>query len=68
LYNRRYYIGGDIITEIAGKPVSSFDDLQILELKRPGEVVELTIYRGRSKMKKSVTLIEAARQRVNRFY
>jgi putative serine protease PepD len=68
LYNERYLIGGDIITEVDGKAVSSGDDLRILDSKRPGEVVELTIYRGRSKMKKSVTLIEAVRQRrIRRF-
>jgi S1-C subfamily serine protease len=68
LYNERYLIGGDIITEVDGKAVSSGDDLRILDSKRPGEIIELTIYRGRSKMKKSVTLIEAVRQqRIRRF-
>jgi|WetSurMetagenome_2_1015567.scaffolds.fasta_scaffold90668_2 S1-C subfamily serine protease len=62
LYNQPYRIGGDIITAIDGKAVSSLDDLRLLEMKRPGEVVEITIYRGRSKMTKSVTLIEAPSQ------
>jgi S1-C subfamily serine protease len=66
LYNERYLIGGDIITEVDGKAVSSIDDLRILDSKRPGDVVELTIYRGRSKMKKSVTLIEVVRQQRSR--
>lgn len=67
LYNERFLIGGDIITEVDGKAVSSIDDLRILDSKRPGDVVEITIYRGKSKMKKSVTLIEAPRQRISRF-
>jgi S1-C subfamily serine protease len=66
LYNQRYLIGGDIITAIGGKPVSSLDDLRLLDSKRPGEVVEITIFRGRSKMNKSVTLVEAPRQPIGR--
>ncbi len=67
LYNRRIFIGGDIITEVDGKPVSSFDDLRILDSKRPGDAVQITIYRDKSIMKKSVTLIEAPSQRSFRF-
>jgi S1-C subfamily serine protease len=63
LYNRRVFIGGDLITEVDGKPVSSYDDLRILDSKRPGDVVQITIYRGKTKIKKSVTLIEAPSQR-----
>ncbi len=62
LYNQYLLIGGDIITAVDGKPVSSLDDLRLLDSKRPGEVVEITIYRGRSKLTKSVTLIEAPQQ------
>jgi S1-C subfamily serine protease len=63
LYNRRIPIGGDIITEIEGKPVSSLEELRLaLESKRAGDVVRVTIYRGRSKIQKSVTLVEAPRQ------
>jgi S1-C subfamily serine protease len=62
LYNQPYPIDGDIITAIDGKPVSSLDDLRRLESKRPGDVVQITIYRGQSKMTKSVTLIESPRQ------
>jgi S1-C subfamily serine protease len=64
LYNRRIYIGGDLITEVDGKPVSSFDDLRILDSKRPGDIVQITIYRGKSKITKSVTLIEAPSRRL----
>jgi S1-C subfamily serine protease len=63
LYNERILIGGDIITEIAGQPVASLDELRlVLETKRSGDVVQVTIYRGRSKIQKSVTLVEAPKQ------
>jgi putative serine protease PepD len=64
LYNVRIGIGGDIITEIAGQPISSMDELKlVLETKRPGDVVPVTIYRGRSRIQKSVTLVEAPQRR-----
>jgi S1-C subfamily serine protease len=64
----RYQIGGDIITEIDGNSINSFDDLQLLmETKRPGDVVQVTFYRGKSKMKKAVTLVEAPTRRTRRF-
>jgi S1-C subfamily serine protease len=60
LYNRRIGIGGDILTEIDGKPVNSPEELRLsLETKHPGETVQATIYRGRSKIQKSVVLVEA---------
>jgi S1-C subfamily serine protease len=66
LYNQRVRIGGDILTEIDGKPVVSLEELRLLlETKRPGETVRVTIYRGRSKTQKSVVLVEAPRQPMN---
>jgi S1-C subfamily serine protease len=68
LYNRRFLIGGDIITEIEGKPVASLEELRLmLESKRPGNTVNVTLYRGRSKIQKSVPLVEAPRQRALSF-
>jgi S1-C subfamily serine protease len=68
LYNQRVMIGGDIITEISGRAVNSMDELQLaLEGKRPGETVQVTVYRGRSKTQKAVALVEAPRQRQNTF-
>jgi S1-C subfamily serine protease len=68
LYNERILIGGDIITEVDGHAVASLDELRLmLESKRPGGTVQITMYRGRSKMQKSVALIEAPRQRAVRF-
>jgi len=68
LYNRRFLVGGDIITEIEGKPVASLEELRLmLESKRPGNSVNITLYRGRSKIQKSVPLVEAPRQRALSF-
>lgn len=68
LYNERYLIGGDIITEIDGNPVGSMDDLQLLmESKRPGETVQVTLYRGNKKLQRSVELVEASRRRTRSF-
>jgi S1-C subfamily serine protease len=63
LYNQRIGIGGDILTEIDGKPVNSLQELRLfLESKHPGETVQATLYRGKSKIQKSVVLVEAPRQ------
>jgi len=68
LFNERILVGGDIITEIDGHPVSSLEELRLaLEPKRAGDIVQVTLYRGRSKVQKSVTLVEARRQRTLRF-
>ena len=68
LYNRRFLVGGDIITEIEGKPVASLEELRLmLESKRPGNTVNVTLYRGRSKIQKTVPLVEAPRQRALSF-
>jgi S1-C subfamily serine protease len=68
LYNQRFLVGGDIITEVDGKPVNSLEEMRLmLESKRPGNSVTITLYRGRSKIQKSVLLVEAPRQRALRF-
>jgi S1-C subfamily serine protease len=62
LFNQRFLVGGDIITELDGKPIASQDDLDlILENKRPGDTVHLTFYRGRTKSEKSIVLMERPR-------
>lgn len=68
LYNQRILVGGDILTDIEGKPVGSLEELRlVLETKRPGDTVRVTIYRGRSKTQKSVMLVEAPVQRMTTF-
>jgi putative serine protease PepD len=68
LYNERILIGGDIITEIDKKPITSPEELRLaLEGKRPGDTVQVTLYRGRTSMQKPVTLLEQPRQRGLRF-
>jgi S1-C subfamily serine protease len=64
LYNERVLIGGDIITEVDGQPVTSSEELKmVLESKHAGDTVKVTIYRGKTKIQKSVVLVEAPRQR-----
>jgi putative serine protease PepD len=68
LYNQRFLVGGDVITEVEGKPVASLEELRLmLESKRPGNTVNITIYRGRSRIQKSILLVEAPRQRALSF-
>ncbi|MDR1726807.1 MAG: trypsin-like peptidase domain-containing protein [Acidobacteriota bacterium] len=58
--NNRIGVGGDIITEIDGKAVSSHEELRLLlESKKPGDAVTVTLYRGASRMQKKVPLVEA---------
>jgi S1-C subfamily serine protease len=66
-FNERIYVGGDILTEIDGKPIGSQEELRLaLENKRPGETVPVTLYRGKTKMQKSVLLLEAPNQRASK--
>jgi len=68
LYNERILIGGDIITQIDSRTIASLDELKlVLEAKRPGDTVNVTIFRGKSKLQKSVTLAEAPREQDMRF-
>src|SRR5688572_3605228 len=64
LYNERIMVGGDVITHMDGKPVSSTEELRLaLEGKRPGDTVQITLFRGRTKMTKEMVLAEHPRQR-----
>jgi len=50
-------IVGDIIVALAGKPVTSLDDLlSLLEQHQPGETVPMTILRDGQKVEQPVTL------------
>ena len=48
-----------------GKPVASDGELRLyLESKRPGDSIRVTLYRGKTKLQKTVVLVEAPQQRV----
>ena len=56
---RRITIGGDVITSVDGQNVSNqFDMNRILNHKRPGDVVPVTLYRGGKKIDVQVKLGE----------
>jgi S1-C subfamily serine protease len=56
---RRIYLGGDVIVSIDGQKISNqFDVNVILNRKRPGDTVTVTVYRGGQKMDISVKLAE----------
>lgn len=55
---RTIYLGGDIITAINGVKVSTLADyFSLLESKRPGETVTLTIHRDRRDVKINIKLV-----------
>lgn len=52
-------IGGDVLVAVDGQPINNWVDLsRILNKKRPGDEVTVTVYRGRQKMDLRVTLAE----------
>jgi S1-C subfamily serine protease len=56
---RRIYIGGDVIVAVDGQKVANqFDMNVILNRKRPGDSVTVTVYRGAKKMDIPVKLGE----------
>jgi S1-C subfamily serine protease len=58
--NYRIGIGGDLIVAVDGQSVESTDSLQrVLNRKRVGEVMDLTIYRSGHSQRVRVTLGEA---------
>jgi S1-C subfamily serine protease len=58
---RRIAIGGDVMTAIDGQKVGNQLDVNvILNRKRPGDTVTITIYRGGKKMELHVKLTERA--------
>ncbi len=58
-YSSVFYIGGDIITEIAGQKIRSLTDYySALEDKKPGETVKLKIIRGKKEFEINLILSE----------
>ena len=56
---RRFYIGGDVITAIDGQKVSGQLDINlVLNRKRPGDTVNVSLFRGGKKMDVPVKLGE----------
>jgi S1-C subfamily serine protease len=56
---RRIVVGGDVIVAIDGQKIASQLDMNlVLNRKRPGDAVAVTIYRGGKKMDVSVKLAE----------
>ncbi|HVO56376.1 MAG TPA: trypsin-like peptidase domain-containing protein [Dongiaceae bacterium] len=56
---RRFYIGGDVITAIDGQKVSSSLDVnRVLNKKRPGDLVAVSLFRGGKKLDVTVKLGE----------
>jgi S1-C subfamily serine protease len=59
---RRFYVGGDVITAIDGQKVATQLDVNlVLNKKRPGDSVTVTVYRGGKKMEIPVKLGERPR-------
>jgi len=68
LGNRRIPIGGDIITQVDGQLVGSEEELRLaLELKRPGDTVQVVFYRNGTEMSKNITLVDSPNRRSFRF-
>jgi len=56
---QRIAIGGDVIVAVDGAKVASSMDLNIiLNRKRPGDTVTLTVYRGGKKLEIPVKLVD----------
>jgi serine protease Do len=60
--NSLMILGGDIIAEADGQAVNSMAELdRVIDRKRPGDVLNLKVYRQGREMAVRVTLIERAR-------
>ncbi|UTC68344.1 MULTISPECIES: S1C family serine protease [unclassified Treponema] len=58
-YSSVFYIGGDIIVEIAGQKINNITDYySVLEDKKPGETVTVKVIRGKKLIDLRVTLSE----------
>jgi S1-C subfamily serine protease len=62
--NDRIPVGGDLITAVEGKPITTTDAIQrAISRKHAGETLDLTIYRNGRSMNVKVTLSAAAESR-----
>ena len=52
-------VAGDVITAINGEAVNNLDDmLTLLEIRKPGDRVELTLWRAGAKRKQALVLAD----------
>jgi S1-C subfamily serine protease len=59
---RRILLGGDVLTGIDDRPITSQMDLNLaLNRKRPGDTVKVEFYRGGQKTEAQVTLSDSSR-------
>ena len=57
--NEEFVIGGDLIVEVDATPIANPQELGRYVLrKRPGDVIRMTLYRGRRRMTLDVKLGE----------
>jgi S1-C subfamily serine protease len=57
LAGESYTLGGDLIVSVGGEPVASLDDLRAaLEARRPGDRVEIELWRGEGRRELEVKL------------
>ena len=62
--NAQLGVGGDLITEIDGKPVNEQDAIiRILARKHAGDTMDMKVYRNGRTTSLKVTLSEAAEER-----
>ncbi len=63
-YSSIFYVGGDILTAIAGREVASIADLySALENTKPGQEVQIEFYRGGKKMSVKLPLSDRSEYR-----
>jgi S1-C subfamily serine protease len=62
VHGQPVYVGGDVIEQVNGSTADSVDDLtQVLASEQPGQVVNLTVLRGRTVKTIKVTLASGPR-------
>ena len=64
--NSVIYLGGDIITEINGFSITDYNDLfTALSNTRPGDVVQVVVYRNGSSVKLNISLVERTEENLS---
>ena len=60
------YLGGDIITEINGFSITDYNDLfTALSNTRPGDVVQVIVYRNGNSVRLNITLVERTKENLS---